>query len=217
MSEGKADIKINTQKSIHPSAERVEHLRHQIKERIPGARRVFDKSGTTPTGRELINAAGEQLRKELESDIDVLTGLPDRKGYLKQKISAIQRSKNEGLPTSVAVIDLDDLKVVNDSFGHWAGDIYLIIAADVLKAVSRESDIPARVGGDEFEVLLINTTPQLAAAWKKRVAEEFGDKGVSASIGISGVDLENVDASIERADRRMYKEKRQKKAANGNQ
>lgn len=217
MSEDKAEIQINSPVKIHPTAERIEHLRHQIKERKPQARRIFNRSGTIPTERELINAAGDQLRKELESDYDVLTGLLDRKGYEKQKKIAIQKSINEGLPTSVAVIDLDNLKTTNDTLGHDAGDNYLKSAGDALKAVSRQSDIPARVGGDEFQVLLINTTPQLASAWKKRVIDEFNSRGVDASIGISAVNLEDVDNSVKIADRKMYKEKRQKKAINGNQ
>ncbi len=196
----------------HPTKETIEHLRHQIEERKPEAKRkIFDKSGTIPTERELINAAGEQLRREMESDYDVMTGLLNARGYDKQRSSAIRKAIEQNLPVAVAVIDLDNLKKVNDTNGHEAGDNYIKTAADVLKMISRETDLTARVGGDEFHVFLVNTTPELADAWKKRALEEMKVKNVKASIGLSPVDLENVDESIKIADKEMYIEKRANK------
>lgn len=199
------------EKKVHPSSERIKHIRHQINERKNDVRRIFNKSGTQPTERELINAAGQKLRHELESDYDLLTGLLERRGYEKQKNKAIQASIEQNYPVCVASMDLDGLKETNDTLGHKAGDEYLKSAAEALRASSRETDLLARFGGDEFQAFLVNTTPEHAEVWKKRVAEELEKRGVKASIGISSVDLKNVEDSIHIADEKMYEEKRGKK------
>jgi len=211
MSEDKAEIQTIPQEKIHPSAERIKHLRHQIYERKEAVRRIFRKSGSEPTQRELINLAGEHLRQEMESDYDVLTGVLNRNGFEKQKKIAIQRSQEQDSPIAIASIDLDDLKRTNDTLGHTAGDLYLKNAANALLAASRTTDIPARIGGDEFQVLLMNTTPEFAKAWKERVVKEMDERGVKASIGIEPIDLSNVEESINKADQKMYEEKRSKK------
>ncbi len=212
MAENSTAIENNIKPSNHPTKETFRHIRHQIRERMPGAKkRIFDKSGTTPTNRELINAAGEQLRREMESDYDVMTGLLNSRGYGKQRTDAIKKATEQNLPVAVAVIDLDDLKKMNDTNGHEAGDNYIKTAAQVLKMISRETDLTARVGGDEFHVFLVNTTPELADAWKKRALEEMKVRNVKASIGLSPVDLKNVDESIKMADQEMYIEKRANK------
>lgn len=212
MTDNPITIEKDTTPRKHPTKETFRHLRHQIKERIPQAKkRIFDKSGTIPTERELINAAGEQLRREIESDYDVMTGLLNIRGYEKQRAETIREASKQNLPVAIAVVDLDNLKKINDTNGHEAGDNYIKTAADVLKMVSRETDLTARVGGDEFQIFLVNTTPELADAWKKRALEEMKVRNVKASIGLSPVDLENVDESIRIADEEMYVEKRTKK------
>lgn len=212
MTDNPIAIEKDTSPKRHPTRETISHLRHQIEERKPEAKRkIFDKSGTTSTERELINAAGEQLRREMESDYDVMTELLNTRGYDKKREAAIKTAREQNLPVAVAVIDLDDLKKMNDNNGHEAGDEYIRTAADVLKMVSRETDLTARVGGDEFHVFLVNTTPGLADAWKKRALEEMKARNVNASIGLSPVNLENVEDSIKTADSLMYAEKRIKK------
>lgn len=211
MSEDRTNLETDSSKRIHPSSERINHLRHQINERKEAVRRIFIKSGTQPTQRELINAAGDKLRQEMESDYDLLTGILNKRGFEKQKDKAILLSQKEKYPIAVALIDLDDLKTTNDTLGHTAGDLCLKNAASALLSASRETDIPARIGGDEFQVLLINTTPHLAEAWKKRVMEEMENRAVKASIGIAPVDLNNIKDSIKKADDNMYEEKRSKK------
>jgi len=212
MADNPIAIDKDTTPKIHPTKETIRHLRHQIEERKPEVKRkIFDKSGTTPTERELINAAGDQLRRELESDYDVMTGLLNTRGYDKQRKEAIKTAKDQDLPVAVAVIDLDNLKKMNDNNGHEAGDKYIKTAADVLKKISRETDLAARTGGDEFQVFLVNTTQELADAWKRRAVAEMKARNVNASIGLSPVNLENVEESIRTADTQMYSEKRIKK------
>ena len=133
------------------------------------------------------------------------------RGIKKQRKEAIKTAKDQDLPVAVAVIDLDNLKKMNDNNGHEAGDKYIKTAADVLKKISRETDLAARTGGDEFQVFLVNTTQELADAWKRRAVAEMKARNVNASIGLSPVNLENVEESIRTADTQMYSEKRIKK------
>ncbi len=196
-----------------PTAETIKHLRHQIEERKPEAMKIFTKSGTTPTGRELINAAGKILRDENEAGIDPMTGALNRLGYGKKRNQALEQARHNNTPLTAAAIDLDDLKRVNDTQGHDAGDLYITNAASALRDVSRLTDLVARKGGDEFEVLLIDSDPEGAAAWEARARERLKELGVNASIGISPVDISNADQSFQTADERMYIEKRAKKQA----
>ncbi len=215
MAESSVTLENDNTPKIHPSKETIRHLRHQIVERMPGARRVFDKSGTTPTPRELINSAGEQLRREMESDYDVLTGLLNKRGYEKQVRKAVAKAHAENTSAAVAVVDLDRLKRTNDTLGHDVGDLLIQAAAEVLRKASREDDVVARMGGDEYRVFLTNTTSELASAWEQRVRGELETRGISASIGVYEVDLGNIGQSSKTADELMYTEKRRKKHSAG--
>ena len=203
-----------TQEKRHPSKDRIEHLRHQIIERFPAVRRVFGKSGTEPTPRQLINEAGARLRQEYESDYDPLTGLLEKRGYERERTKAVERAKRENLNATVAFVDLDGLKQVNDAKGHAEGDKLLKSAADAIQASIRKSDLSGRLGGDEFQVFLTDTTPELADNWKKRLVEKMNARNVNASIGLTQVDLDDMEGSVNRADKLMYVEKYAKK---GNQ
>jgi diguanylate cyclase (GGDEF)-like protein/PAS domain S-box-containing protein len=99
-------------------------------------------------------------QKRLEAELshqafhDALTGLPNRAAFAERVNGAISRSRRSGQALAVAYIDLDDFKVVNDTLGHAVGDRLLIDVADRLHASLRGGDAAARVGGDEFNVLL---------------------------------------------------------------
>jgi diguanylate cyclase (GGDEF)-like protein len=140
-----------------------------------------------------------------------LTGLLNKRGYGKHVAKAIIRAHDEHASAAVAIVDLDGLKNTNDTLGHDAGDLMLQAAADALRKASRETDIVARVGGDEYRIFLTDTTPELASAWEQRARLELEAKNISASMGITEVDLENVEGSTKKADELMYVEKRGKK------
>ena len=99
-------------------------------------------------------------QKRLEAELshqafhDALTGLPNRAAFAERVNGAISRSRRSGQGLAVAYIDLDDFKVVNDTLGHAVGDRLLIEVGDRLRASLRGGDVAARVGGDEFNVLL---------------------------------------------------------------
>lgn len=89
-----------------------------------------------------------------EANIDFLTGLANRRAFERQTAEALVRAARNGRPLSVAFIDLDHFKVINDSAGHAAGDIALREVAQRLRASIRVNDVLARLGGDEFGLLL---------------------------------------------------------------
>jgi diguanylate cyclase (GGDEF)-like protein len=112
------------------------------------------------------------------------------------------------------LLDLDGLKKINDSHGHVVGSRALCRLGEVLRAHCREVDTPARYGGDEFAVVLPETTAkgaeQIAARIRERVAKDEEIPAISVSIGIAVFpeDGETIEAILSRADRSLYDLKR---------
>jgi diguanylate cyclase (GGDEF)-like protein/PAS domain S-box-containing protein len=173
--------------------------------------------------------AEEKLKRKAKeahflSLIDDLTGLYNRRGFLtlaKQQLRIAGRTKKNLL---AIYADIDQLKQINDSFGHRVGSLALIETANILKETFRSSDIIARIGGDEFVVLAIETSK----SGEKSIASRFQQNldlhnskrnrpynySLSISIGISRYNPKDpcsLDELVDRADRLMYKEKRRKK------
>jgi len=159
---------------------------------------------------------------------DELTGLYNRRGlftFADQRLKIANRMKKKIL---LLFADLDDLKWINDNFGHHEGDIALIEVADILKKTFRESDFIARVGGDEFVVLAGETeeanaellTARLLESLRAYNAKKKHGYNLSISIGISKYDPEipcSIKELIDKADRMMYKKKKEKSSiANSN-
>lgn len=160
--------------------------------------------------------------KEIEKHAfyDPLTGLPNRRllsAQLEHEIQAALRTNNFG---AVFYIDLDNFKNINDSLGHDTGDELLSVAANRIKDSLRDSDICARIGGDEFLAVLpgLNTNPHGASEQAFSIAEqlrkvlttpiEINGRSIhsSASIGISmfGVKTESAQDILKQADMAMY-------------
>lgn len=169
-----------------------------------------------------------ELREELRSLSleDDLTGLYNRRGFVtlaRQLIKTAQRMRRR---TLLFFVDLDDLKLINDRLGHREGDRALIAAGQVLKATFRESDVVARVGGDEFAALALEadddqTRPILARLGENLEAYNQSRPGayvLSLSVGTAVYDpaeprpLEDLMAE---ADHKMYLHKRGKTPAQG--
>jgi len=133
---------------------------------------------------------------------------------------SIQEMTNEALENgrriSLAVIDIDNLKKVNDSYGHICGDESIIKVANILKAHSREEDITGRYGGDEFVIILPDLsseeTNELLTKIKDEVATIFiKDINITVSIGIAILTDNNANSLVEEADKRMYESKKKGK------
>jgi diguanylate cyclase (GGDEF)-like protein len=132
----------------------------------------------------LIRARSEAERS---ARTDVLTGLPNRRGLAEDLPGLVRRAHRAGARLAVLVADLDHFKRVNDRLGHGAGDDVLAAAGAALGAAVRPGDVVARIGGEEFVVVLEVADPAGAAASAERlrgaVAAATGGRGVTVSIG----------------------------------
>jgi diguanylate cyclase (GGDEF)-like protein len=158
----------------------------------------------------------QQLRQAAATD--PLTGLPNRRTLETRLEAEIQQSARRGLDTSVALLDLDGFKTVNDTLGHSAGDRLLCAVADTLRRLCRRSDVAGRLGGDEFMVIMPLTSPAEAAKFAERLHEamarftrevpEFGATGVSVGIAHTLSPSATVDRILSAADAALYQVKR---------
>lgn len=153
----------------------------------------------------------EVRRAELAEIVlrDELTGLLNRSGWNRMLEGETARVRRHGYGFTVAVIDMDGLKLTNDRLGHAAGDQKLVSLADGLVAISRTGDSVARLGGDEFALYAAETAAGAAPKIVDRIRTELDRRGVGASIG--AVDSGDAPDPVEAwrlADFAMYADKR---------
>ncbi len=166
--------------------------------------------------------SAEQLVKQPLSDlgqIDLLTGLPNRKLFLDRLQQALLESQREYKVMAVLFIDLDRFKPINDILGHHAGDQVLKLVAERLQGELREADTLARLGGDEFVVLLKDVqklsgiervASQLLEQLKAPFVLDDGVVDLGASIGISVYpqDAKKAEELLQKSDLAMYRSKK---------
>lgn len=152
------------------------------------------------------------------AQIDGLTGLYNRKHFDERWDAATAHNKRHGAPLSLAMFDLDHFKSLNDSFGHPAGDNALRVFAELIQRVSRTTDIPCRYGGEEFALIMPETSPADAEKLCERIGSELRElswpahpeRNVTVSIGIAGAETSASVAAagwIEEADKALYSAK----------
>lgn len=151
------------------------------------------------------------------ASLDPLTGLPNRRAIMAELRAQIEHV-GVGNPCAVLILDLDHFKSINDKLGHQAGDHCLRAIGETIARHIRMHDHPGRIGGEEFLVMMPETTSEMALAVGERLraAIEASDlryadgKPVTASIGVAvAVVSDTVDSLLARADRAMYQAKRQ--------
>ena len=148
-------------------------------------------------------------RLQVEADTDLMTALYNRRAWDRLLDREEERCRRYGHPAYVISVDLDGLKRVNDALGHAAGDDLIIRAASALRKAARESDVVARIGGDEFVILAVECDRAGADAIVARLRAALAEAQVSASIGMAPRAQVGGLASAEAlADQRMYEEKR---------
>ena len=148
--------------------------------------------------------------------LDPLTEVGNRTAFLERADAEVSRCRRNGLPLSVAFLDCDDFKAVNDSLGHVIGDEVLKTIAGTLRSSIRGYDFAARLGGDEFVLLLPDTDGEAAQSVTERIRADLDDalrrSGWPSSLSVGVVTfLEMPDAStdlIRAADEQMYRAKR---------
>jgi diguanylate cyclase (GGDEF)-like protein len=153
------------------------------------------------------------VRAEALAATDALTGLANQRAWWDRIAEEDARTRRSKASDVIAVVDLDDLKTVNDENGHLHGDLLLRLAAQTLRSAVRSCDVLARVGGDEFAVLAVDFEGE-PAVLGERIAEALVAAGIRASIGVAApsAGLSLVDA-FDRADRAMYAHKRNRRRA----
>jgi diguanylate cyclase (GGDEF)-like protein len=173
--------------------------------------------------RELASAREQLAALEARADVDPLTELPNRRAFERELGRSLAYVKRHGTGVALLYLDLDEFKRVNDRHGHAAGDAVLRAVASVLGRHVRDSDVVARIGGDEFALLLWNCDEANAVA--KALALEASvcrttatQDGVALTVGASVgaallLPLDQPSETIARADRAMYARKATRRAA----
>ena len=166
------------------------------------------------TSLDITERKKQEKKIEHLSFHDHLTDLYNRR-YFQNEIKRLNNSRK--LPISIIVGDIDGLKYINDNYGHQLGDKYIKDAAKLFKNGVREEDIVARIGGDEFSVILPETDENTAAEICERILNEFSrynkenelPKKLQTSIGFATKtnQKENLSVIFDKADKDMYKNK----------
>jgi diguanylate cyclase (GGDEF)-like protein/PAS domain S-box-containing protein len=206
-------------------------LRHQDGSIIPIEMKAIDLG--THEGMRFYGAFMQDLRprKTLEAErqelidrlqrqalTDSLTELPNRRAFDSETVRTMAQMRRSGQPVAIALLDIDRFKHVNDRFGHAAGDEVLRMIARVIPSSLRAGDFVARIGGEEFALLLPNTPLVQAIPVLERLREAIaagetttgdGQKvAVTVSIGLAALDAtHDFDMSWRRADLALYRAK----------
>jgi diguanylate cyclase (GGDEF)-like protein len=152
-----------------------------------------------------LRASEEAARAERESTTDELTGVANARAWWRTLAREADLCELERVNAVVAVVDLDELKSVNDSHGHLAGDELLRNAAQALQSAVRPHDTVARVGGDEFGILVVDGHPPEPDTLTDRLLAQLDAHGVRASVGASIFHPgERINEAYHRADLAMY-------------
>ena len=148
---------------------------------------------------------------------DPLVGLPNRRGFMRELEQLVDRAKRYGEGGALLYVDLDGLKMINDTFGHKAGDEALVQVAQLLVGGVRRSDIVARIGGDEFGILLSHADEASAHDTAGRLVDLIADCDfmhdgdalpLSVAIGVAVIGQDDEpEAIMDRADEEMYRRK----------
>ncbi len=164
----------------------------------------------------LAGSAADRLKAL--SETDPLTGLANRRRLLEALRRDVAEACRYGQPLSLLLLDVDDLKAINDRQGHERGDRVLVSVGEVLRTNSRRSDLPARMGGDELALVAPQTSLEAATALAERIRGELaasrpdGQAGCTVSIGAATLappcGTRKAEDLLRAADRALYEAKR---------
>jgi len=162
-------------------------------------------------------AFGHVLGRQADALVDVartdpLTGLRNQRAFEERLAEEVARTERYGGTLSLLIADVDGLKAVNDRGGHHAGNLALRAVADAMRSDARQTDLAARIGGDEFALLAPNTVASEAVALGDRIRSlvtEQGRAGVTISIGVAtlGAEQSDAEALLQSADAALYEAK----------
>lgn len=151
------------------------------------------------------------------ANMDALVPIANRRGLIRQLDMLIARHERHGTPAAMLFVDLDGLKALNDAFGHCVGDAALVHLAELMASSVRGTDLVARIGGDEFAILLDHADQASACETAARLAEKVAacnfchdDKclPLSVAIGMTPITIgDSPESVMARADQEMYRVK----------
>jgi diguanylate cyclase (GGDEF)-like protein/PAS domain S-box-containing protein len=179
------------------------------------------QEGLTVYFRDVTERHEHEEKLRSLSLLDELTGLYNRRGFLTLAHQHCKQAERKHRGLLLVFLDVDGLKLINDSLGHGAGDQALVAIGDALRQSFRESDVVARLGGDEFAALALETEPEAEPILLNRLWSYLDDfnrehpQGIplSVSVGTAFFDANNpcsLDDLLDVADRAMYFQKREK-------
>ena len=183
-----------------------------------------DQAGHSALADEnaLLRASLAEMRERLEelerlADIDTLTPLPNRRRFVRELERVVGQTTRHGTPAAVLYVDLEGLKGVNDRFGRVGGDAALIHVARLLAGLIRATDVVARIGGDEFGLILDHLdhnsaieTAERIGRWIAKNPVDLGGAEVAlqASIGVATIlPGDSAEEVMARADRNLVRAK----------
>jgi diguanylate cyclase (GGDEF)-like protein len=196
--------------------EDLENYRQHLEERVVERTRELEEANRDK--ERLIAALNERSRTlERESQEDPLTGIANRRQFNQRLAAEIAAARSAGQPLTLAVADIDRFKVINDRFGHASGDEVLRRTAEIMRRQCRAVDLVARIGGEEFALVLTGMTRDVAAGYCDLLRRAFESHEwreihpqlrVTLSIGISQWDgISEPSALLQAADVQLYSAK----------
>ncbi len=185
----------------------------ELQARLGVGMRVAKLQQTLAQNIRELRSAHDHL--ELLASTDVLTGVYSRRGWFELAEKEFSRARRYGRGFSLLMADLDWFKQVNDTYGHEAGDRVLNQFGEMLRDTCRRSDVIGRLGGEEFAILVPETSAEAARTLATRITEacrelivhaEGGDARASCSIGVTELRIEDdrLDTVLTRADQALY-------------
>jgi len=170
--------------------------------------------GCVAAGIDITERKKREDQIRYEATHDALTGLANYREFMDTLEREVRRAERSSHVFALLLLDLDELKAINDKYGHLAGNRALRRLSEIIKEHSRATDLAARYGGDEFAVVLIDADPGMANRIAQRVEQAFRDgrekPALTVSIGISVYPEDGRTAAelLEGADRHLYKRKK---------
>lgn len=157
-------------------------------------------------------------QQETLASIDHLTGIPNRRVLFDKSVSLLNDARREKTPLSIAVLDIDHFKSINDTHGHAAGDVVIRGVADLIKSHLQPGEIAARLGGEEFAILMPGSNAKRAAARAEAIraavaallVPECPGRAITLSAGVASsraLKEPTIHAALERADHALYQSK----------
>lgn len=172
--------------------------------------------------RELTRTRNELHELEQLVDVDVIAPIPNRRAFMRRLNWAVSMNERYGHPSSLLYLDLNDFKKINDTHGHAAGDKAIQHVSQIFVSMLRDSDFLARVGGDEFAIILYYADTAAATERGKKIAEAiknssfiYNNKPIALTTSFGVYTLkkgDTADTALTSADMAMYVDKKRTKA-----